>query len=91
VNDLLVNLDKIRTTTLGIIRIKKNLELETNDIVNYCKKKTKNANNIVKNGKNWYVYTGDIVITINANSYTIITAHKTIKKKMYLNILKSNK
>ena len=76
-NDLLENLDKIHTTALGIIRIKKNLDLETNDAVSWCKKKIKKADSIIKNGKNWYVYFDDNVITINAGSYTIITAHKT--------------
>ena len=75
-NDLLVNINKIHTTSLGIIRIKKNLELKTNDVVNWCKRKIKNADNIVRRGKNWYVYKENIIITINANSYTIITAHK---------------
>jgi hypothetical protein len=60
---------------LGIIRIKKNLELETNDVVDWCKKKIKNANTIIRNGKNWYIHTGGSIITINAHSYTIITAH----------------
>jgi intein-encoded DNA endonuclease-like protein len=75
-NDLMKNIDEIHTTALGIIRIKKNLELETDDVVEWCKKKTKDADNIVKEGKNWYVYAGDSVITINSYSYTIITAHK---------------
>jgi intein-encoded DNA endonuclease-like protein len=74
-NDLIKNINKIHTTALGIIRIKKNLKLETDDVVKWCKKRIKNADNIIKNGKNWYVYTGDSVITINSNSYTIITAH----------------
>jgi intein-encoded DNA endonuclease-like protein len=78
-NDLLVNIDKIHTTELGIVRIKKNLELKTNDVINWCKRKIKNADKIIKNGKNWYVYIGDNVITINAKSYTIITAHKIMK------------
>ena len=79
INNLLTNINKIHTTPLGIIRIKKNLKLETNDVVNWCKMKTKNAENIIRNGKNWYVYVGDNVITINAKSYTIITAHKIRK------------
>ena len=74
--DLMENIGKIHTTPLGIVRIKKNLQLETDDVVNWCKRKTKNAENIVRNGKNWYVYVGKNVITINAKSYTIITAHK---------------
>jgi len=75
-NDLLTNIDKIHTTELGIMRIKKNIELQTDDVVHWCKRKTKNADKIIKKGKNWHVYAGDNIITINAKSYTIITAHK---------------
>jgi ribosomal protein L13 len=75
-NELKLNLNKIHTTEMGIKRIKKNLELETNDAVKWCKLKTENANAIIRKGKNWYVDTGDAIITINAHSYTIITAHK---------------
>jgi intein-encoded DNA endonuclease-like protein len=78
-NDLIKNIDKIHTTELGIIRIKRNLELETNDVVKWCKNKIKNSNNIVKKGKNWYVNIGNSIITVNAYSYTIITAHKINK------------
>ena len=72
------NIDKIHTTALGVIRITRNLELETNDVVTWCRNKTKKADNIIRKGKNWYVYAGDSIITINAKSYTIITAHKII-------------
>jgi len=75
-NDLIENIDKIHTTALGVVRIKKNLQLETDDVVNWCKRKVKIAEKILRNGKNWYVYIGNNVITINAGSYTIITAHK---------------
>ena len=40
-NDLIKNIDKIHTTKLGIIRIKRNLELETENVVNWCKQKIK--------------------------------------------------
>ena len=40
-NDLLKNIEKIHTTELGIIRIKRNLELDTKDIINWCKMKIK--------------------------------------------------
>lgn len=79
-NDLLTNLDKIHTTELGIERIKKNLRLDTADVVNWCMQKTANANDIVRKGKNWYVRADNIVITINAHSFTIITAHKEKQK-----------
>ena len=73
---LLNNIDKVHTTKMGIDRIKKNLKLDTNDVVEYCKNKVLDDNcNIYKQGKNWYCGIGNIVITINSYSYTIITAH----------------
>jgi hypothetical protein len=35
---------------------------------------------IVRKGKNWYVNVDNCEITINAHSYTIITAHKLKQK-----------
>ena len=78
-NNLTTNIDKMHTTELGIVRIKRNLELDTDDVVCWCKCKVKVADYIIRKGKNWYVYMDDICITINANSYTIITAHKNKK------------
>jgi len=75
-NDLLQNIDKVHTTELGILRIKKNLGLSTNDVVDWCKQKIKQADNIQKKGKNWYVSFENCVLTVNASSYTIITGHK---------------
>lgn len=76
-NILLANLDKIHTTDMGLIRIKKNLGLDTNDIVKWCVDKIKeNKCQITRIGKNWYAYIDNCIITINAYSYTIITAHK---------------
>lgn len=76
-HELLENLDKIHTTDMGIIRLKKNLSLNTDDVVAWCKSKVQSPNcNIVRNGKNWYAEVDGYVITINASSYTVITAHK---------------
>ena len=73
---LLMNIDKIHTTEMGIDRIKKNLNLDINNVVDYCKNKILDKNCIIyKQGKNWYCEIDNIKITINANSYTIITAH----------------
>ena len=73
---LLANIDKIHTTEMGIGRIKKNLKLNNNDIVEYCKNQILNKScNIYKKGKNWYCEIDNIIITINSFSYTIITAH----------------
>lgn len=73
---LLSNIDKIHTTEMEINRIKKNLKLNTNDVVEFCKNKILDKNcNIYKQGKNWYCEIDNIKITINSYSYTIITAH----------------
>lgn len=73
---LLDNINKLHTTEMGINRIIKNLKLNTNDVVEYCKNKVLDKNcNIYKQGKNWYCEIENIIITINSYSYTIITAH----------------
>ena len=79
---LLNNIDKVHTTEMGIDRIKKNLKLDTDDVVEYCKNKVLDKNcNIYKQGKNWYCEIDNIKITINSYSYTIITAHKLKRQK----------
>lgn len=78
-NELLLNIDRIHTTRMGVERIKNNLILDSNDVVLYCKNKILDKNcNIYKQGKNWYCEINNIRITVNSYSYTIITAH-TIK------------
>ncbi len=73
---LLSNIDKVHTTEMRIDRIKKNLKLNTNDVVEFCKNKILDKNcNIYKQGKNWYCEIDNIEITINSYSYTIITVH----------------
>ncbi|WP_270433688.1 DUF3781 domain-containing protein [Holdemanella biformis] len=70
------NISKVHTTEMGMDRIKKNLKLNTNDVVEFCKNKILDKNcNIYKQGKNWYCEIDNIKITINSYSYTIITAH----------------
>lgn len=76
-NELILNLDKLHTTDLGIMRIKRNLSLDVEDIVSWCREKIQCADAfIVRKGKNWYVTIGNCEITVNAYSFTIITAHK---------------
>ena len=77
---LLDNIDKIHTTELGIVRIKRNLSLETDSVVEWCKEKIHSDNAVImRKGKNWYINIDDCTITVNAYSYTIITAHKNKK------------
>ncbi len=76
-NELIINLDKLHTTELGVLRIKRNLSLETEDVVAWCKEKIQNPSAIItRKGKNWYINIEDFQLTVNAYSYTIITAHK---------------
>ncbi len=76
-NELRKNLDKLHTTKLGIERIKRNLSLETDDVVDWCKTKINSADVVItRKGKNWYIETDNDILTVNAYSYTIITAHK---------------
>lgn len=74
---LLSNLDKVHTTEMGAERIKRNLQLDCDDVVRYCINKIKNDDCVIsKKGKNWYAQVDGQIFTVNAYSYTIITAHK---------------
>lgn len=76
-NELLENLDNIHTTELGIGRIRKNLSLHTDNVVEWCKEKIKSPNAVItRKGKNWYICVEGCIITVNAFSYTIITVHR---------------
>ena len=74
---LLNNLDKVHTTEMGVDRIKRNIDVDVEDVVAYCIDKIKQENAVIeRKGKNYYVSVDGIIITVNASSYTIITAHK---------------
>lgn len=73
---LIDNIDKLHTTEMGAERIKRNLGQPDIDVAAYCKKKILDKNCIIyKRGKNWYCEIDNITITVNANSFTVITAH----------------
>ena len=77
--ELINNIDKIHTTKLGLIRIKNNLEIYYKNIIEYIKNIIVNKEcTIYREGKNYYCEYQNIIITINAYSYTIITAHKKV-------------
>ncbi|MCL2555399.1 MAG: DUF3781 domain-containing protein [Firmicutes bacterium] len=77
-----LELEKLHTTPMGVTRIKRNLGLRDCDAVDFCKEQIAKADEIIRKGKNWYAYAKDSIITINAHSYTIITAHKRSKSKI---------
>ena len=79
-NELIENIDKVHTTKMGIDRIRRNLGLGDVNAAAWCKSRILDKNaDITRQGKNWYVRTDDCVITVNAISYTIITAHESIQ------------
>ncbi|MDD2959133.1 MAG: DUF3781 domain-containing protein [Lachnospiraceae bacterium] len=76
-NDLIENIDKLHTTEMGVARIKRNLSLEAEDVVEWCRLKILDKDAVTeRKGKNWYTSIEHCVITVNAYSYTIITAHR---------------
>ncbi|MYM13497.1 DUF3781 domain-containing protein [Muribaculum intestinale] len=73
----MIDATKLHTTPLGEERIRRNLELQGGDILNICRCWVLDDNAVItRKGKNWYVEVGHVRLTINANSNTIITAHK---------------
>lgn len=85
--DLLKNLDRIHTTELGIERIGRNLSLNAEDVLEWCRERIQSPEAAVtRRGKNWYVREGGFCITVNAGSYTIITAHKEKEPRLKPNV-----
>ncbi len=79
-NDLVENVDRLHTTEMGAERIRRNLGLAAVDVVQWCKALILNKNTqIERTGKNWYAVAANYRVTVNAHSYTIITAHKIIE------------
>ena len=78
-NELLENIEKLHTTPMGVDRIRRNLALsdDVKDVIAFCSRKIlDNKAVITRQGKNWYIKIDGCIITVNAYSYTIITAHK---------------
>ena len=78
-NDLIDNIEKLHTTPMGMERIRRNLSLgnDEKDVIAFCRQKILDIRSVItRHGKNWYVKIDDCIITVNAYSYTIITAHK---------------
>lgn len=79
---LRANLDRLHTTPLGAERIRKNLKIDCEDVVGYCREIISGKNcKISKTGKNFYCETENAVITVNSFSYTIITAKQIVKER----------
>ena len=76
VNTLLDNIHRLHTTPMGADRIRRNLGWDTVDVVARCQAVILDKScRIDRAGKNWYCEMDHVRITVNASSYTIITAH----------------
>ena len=76
-NVLIENLERIHTTEMGVERIRRNLGLGERDVVAWCREKIQDSRaEAERRGKNWYIRIDGCEITVNAYSYTIITAHR---------------
>lgn len=81
-NELIENIDKLHTTEMGAERVKRNLSLEVDDVVQWCRTEIMDKDALVeRRGKNWYAHIHNCIITVNAHSYTIITATKPKLRK----------
>ncbi len=79
--DLTASLEKLHTTDSGAKRIRCNLDLQNADVVLWCRKLIKQADITIRQGKNWYVYGGGVVVGIKE----IIS--RLIGKKSSINLL----
>lgn len=70
-------LKKLHTTELGAQRIRDNLMLEDEDVIKWCGERLGAADaSVSRRGKNLYVISEGCEFTINADSGTVITAHR---------------
>ena len=52
-NSLIENIDKLHTTEMGVERIKKNLQMEDSDVVQWCRVRILDKNAVIERiGKN---------------------------------------
>lgn len=73
---MLTRIDELHTTPMGVERIKKNLSIDT-DPVQWCRNAILCPDAVIeRKGKNYYIKAKGAVITVNAYSFTIITAHR---------------
>lgn len=79
-NSLIEHISLLHTTELGAVRIRRNLRTDTGDIVQWCRERILSPDAVItRKGKNWYITADNCIITVNAGSYTVITAHRTGK------------
>ena len=77
-----VDIVKLHTTARGLERIARNLSISRETALSYCISIiTDERADVVRRGKNLYFTGNDTVVTVNAGSHTIITAHRLKNEK----------
>lgn len=81
ISGLIANLDKLHTTEQGEQRIRKNIGEDISDVVEWTRARIKSPSAAIRRaGKNFQIETEKYMITVNAGSFTIITAHRKSEK-----------
>ena len=74
---LIEDLGRLHTTEMGAEWVRRNIGLTGEDPVEWCRARILDEGAMTeRRGKNWYVRAGGCVITVNAGSFTVITAHR---------------
>ena len=70
-------LENLHTTTMGEERIRHNVSPNMEDVIAWCRARITAPDAVIeRRGKNYYITSGGCILTVNARSYTVITAHK---------------
>ena len=71
-------LENLHTTAMGEDRIRRSAVPNEEDVIAWCKERITAPDAVIeRRGKNFYITSGGCTLTVNAGSYTVITAHKT--------------
>ena len=71
------NTGRLHTTKMGAERIKRNIQLDADNAIRLCQTAILNNTACAERiGKNWYITVNSFILTVNAHSYTVITAHE---------------
>ncbi len=75
-------LENLHTTTMGEERIWRNAAPNEADVIAWCKERITAPDAVIeRRGKNYYITSGGCTLTVNARSYTVITAHRSKKRE----------
>ncbi|MBP5199268.1 MAG: DUF3781 domain-containing protein [Schwartzia sp.] len=70
----------LHTTPMGEERIRRNVApslRDDEDVIGWCRARIAAPDAVIgRRGKNFYIASGGCILTVNAGSHTVITAHK---------------